>query len=77
MRDQAVTRIESVTPSDTVDLTYPGIGIYVGVSGDVKVTTTDGYTETMVGLAAGMWHPIQCRRIWSTGTAATSILTGW
>ena len=77
MRDNAITRAAAPTLSDTAPLTYPSIGLYVGVSGDVKVVTTDGYTVTMVGLAAGVWHPIQCKQIFTTGTTATSILVGW
>lgn len=65
----------SVTPSDSVDLsTGVSRGLYVGVSGNVKVRLPDDTEVTFVGLAAGVIHPIRCKRIWSTGTAATSIL---
>lgn len=77
MRDFCITKASIATQSDTVDLEKPGIGIYVGGSGDVKVTTYDGDDITMVGLVAGVWHPIQAKRVWVTGTTASSILLGW
>lgn len=67
--------------SDSADLTS-GItrGIFVGVSGDVAVIfcdDKDADSVTMLTLAAGVWHPLQVRRILSTGTTATSILAGY
>lgn len=65
----------AVTTSDVADLTVsPCRGIYVGVSGDVKIDTPAGDTVTLTGLAAGMMHPIGAKRIYSTGTTATGIL---
>lgn len=64
-----------VTTSDSTDLTkVPTKGLYLGVSGDVKVTLNDGSTVTFVGLTSGCIHPIATKRIWATGTTATSIL---
>ena len=65
---------EAVSPSDSVDLTDNTRGLYVGVSGDVKVNLELGATITLVGLAAGVIHPIKVRRVWATGTDATSIV---
>lgn len=62
--------------SDTIDLQKVGLGLYVGVAGDVKVRGIDGSDYTMVGLVAGVWHPCEIVRVFSTGTAATSILVG-
>jgi hypothetical protein len=64
----------AVTPSDSTDLTDTSRGLYVGVSGDVKVTMAGGAAVTFVGLAAGVIHPIRASRVWSTGTTATSII---
>lgn len=75
--DDTVSAMTAVTPvqSDTVDLARkPCRGIYVGVSGDVKINTMEGAAATYVGLAAGVIHPIYATRIWTTGTTATSIL---
>lgn len=68
------TRAFAVTPNDSADLTHPCRAFYVGVSGDVKVTTLEGDTVTFVGVAAGVPHPIWCTRIFSTSTTATSIV---
>jgi len=64
----------SVTPNDSVDLTYVTRGLYVGASGDVKVTVHGGEAVTFVDLAAGVIHPLRVTRVWSTGTAATGIV---
>lgn len=69
-----ISRGFAVTPSDSVDLSIYTRGIYVGVTGNVKVTTVGGDTITFVGLAAGIIHPIQAKRIFSTLTTATSIV---
>lgn len=77
MRDFCITKAAAVVPSDTDDLDAAGIGLYVGVAGDVKIDTLEGDTVTMVGLVAGVWHPIQAKRVYATDTTATSILVGW
>ena len=73
MTDTFATRAAAVTPSDTADLTNSGF-LYVGASGNVKVDTSDGDTVTFTDLAAGIVHPIRVKRVYSTGTTATSIL---
>lgn len=80
--DHAVELIESnaqgavaVTPNDSADLTtVPTKGIYVGVSGDLKVTLNDGSTVTFVSLSSGVIHPLAVKRVFATGTTATSVL---
>ena len=64
---------DSITPADATDI-VPTRGVYVGVSGDLAVDMSDGSTVTFVGLAAGIIHPISVKRIYATGTTATSIL---
>jgi len=67
----------AVTPSNTVDLLNFTRGIYVGVAGDVKVKMAGARGDedvTFVGLAAGIIHPMVVKRIFATGTAATSIV---
>lgn len=62
----------AVTPSDTVDL--PGgvcRGFNLGTTGDVKVLYSDGSTDTLYGLAAGVPQPYQVKRFFLTGTVAT------
>lgn len=64
------------TPS--TDLFESGVskGIYVGVSGDVKVDAPTGGAVTYVGLAAGVFHSIPCTKVYQTGTDATDIILG-
>jgi len=80
------TRVMSgVAKTDTVSLdTYYGTGgtveyarwLYVGVTGNVSFTKWDGTDQTLVGLAAGVWHPIFSIKVNTTGTTATSIVWG-
>jgi hypothetical protein len=65
----------AITPSDTADMPLgPTRSIYVGVTGDLKVTMIDGTTIVISNAAVG-YHPLRALRVWSTGTAATN-LTG-
>lgn len=50
--------------------------LYVGVAGNVSYVKWDGTTQVLVGLAAGVWHPIYSIVVNSTGTTATSIVWG-
>lgn len=79
--DAGIRRAVAVVPTDGADLTSgPTRGLFVGVSGNVAVNfcdDTDAATVTMLSLAAGVWHPLQVRRVLATGTTATSILAGY
>lgn len=68
------THAEAVTPNNSTDLTNATRGIYVGVSGDLKVDLLSGDTVTFVNIAAGVIHPLRVKRVYATGTTATSIL---
>lgn len=50
--------------------------LYVGVTGDVSYTKWDGTTQTLVGLASGVWHPIFSIKVNSVGTTATNLVWG-
>lgn len=64
----------SITPHDSNELTTPTRGIYVGVTGDLKVRLfPSGTTLTFVAAPVG-YHPIRADLVYSTGTTATSIL---
>ena len=70
----------AVTPNDSTDLTYQTRGLYVGVSGDVVVTMVDqadGANVTFTGLAGGVVHPLEVKRVWNTNTTATNIVALW
>ena len=62
----------AVTPSDSVDLPQFSV-IYVGGAGNVKVTTAQGTAVTFTGVNAGTVIPVRVRRVWSTGTTATTM----
>ena len=73
--DAPAQKLISITPSDsTDDASGPFRAVYVGVSGDLKVRDMYDNPITLVGLAGGLFHPVCCKRIYSTGTTATSIL---
>jgi hypothetical protein len=65
----------TIVPNDAADLgKVPTKGLYIGVSGDVKVTLNSGNTVTFTGLSSGVIHPIAVKRVWATGTTATNML---
>ena len=51
--------------------------LYVGVGGNVKVRTMGGDDVRFTGLAAGQFVPVQCVRIYATGTTATDVVALW
>lgn len=78
-----------VTPSDSVDLPFPGSKIYVGTTGDVAVilmpsnkkvgvppVTVTGDTVTFTAVPVG-FMPVLVQRVLATGTTATNILGIW
>ncbi len=50
--------------------------LYAGVTGNVSYTKWDGTDQTLVGLAAGVWHPICSIRINTSSTTATGLVWG-
>lgn len=63
----------SVTPSDSVDLTDVARALYIGVSGDLKITTLGGNDLTFKNVPVGFF-PFGAKRVFATGTAASEIL---
>lgn len=65
----------AITPSDSTDFTsLYSRALWIGNGGTVKVDMADGTTVTFEGCPTGSVLPIRCRRVYSTGTSATSIL---
>lgn len=65
----------AVTPHDSNDLATVARGLYVGVSGDVKVDMLGtGTAIVFTGLVAGVVHPLRVTRVYSTDTTATNIV---
>jgi hypothetical protein len=70
------THAASVTPSDTVDFTYPGV-VRVGGTGNVSYVLQDGTAITMNALQVGEYIPNVVRRVNATGTTATNLTVHW
>lgn len=66
----------AVVPSDTVDLMHATRGLYIGVTGDVRVITIGGETVTFTAVPAGLL-PVMVTRVFSTGTTAMNLLAVW
>lgn len=62
-----------ITPNDGTDLTTWALALYVGAAGNVKVDTWGGETVTFANAPVGVL-PVRVRRVWSTGTTATSLV---
>jgi hypothetical protein len=62
----------AVTKHDTTANVFDAF--FVGVTGDVKVTTSTGAVLTLVGVPAYTVIPVRVTLIWSTGTTATNIV---
>ena len=54
-----------------------GAVLYIGVAGNVKVTTVAGDTVTFIGLGAGVFFPVHVKKVWSTDTTATDLIALW
>lgn len=79
--DASISSAAAVDVSST-DATLGRItrGIYIGASGNLAVQfvgDADAASVTLVGLAAGVWHPMQVQKILHTGTTATGIVVGY
>ena len=74
-KDSKATNAISVTPDDANDLaTTPTEGLYIGVTGNVKVDMIDGSTITFTALKGGIVYPYQVSRVYATDTTATDIV---
>ena len=65
----------AVVPSDTVDLPAASTSIYVGGTGNLKVTMLGGEILTFGNVPVGC-HPLRVTRVW-TSTTATNIVAVW
>jgi len=50
--------------------------LYVGGAGNVSYKKWDGTDQTLIGLSAGVWHPIYSIMVNTTLTTATSLVWG-
>ena len=50
--------------------------LYIGTSGNVSYVKWDGSSQTLVNMAAGVWHPVYSIKINTSGTTAGSLVWG-
>ena len=67
----------AITLHDTDELSNYADAIYVGVGGDVKLTTVLDTTTTFKNVAAGSTLYVACKLVFSTGTTATDLVALW
>lgn len=71
-----------VVPSDTSDITAPGGAeqngcvLYVGVTGDLRVTTAGNDDVIFKNVPVGFF-PVQVLKVWATSTGADEIIALW
>lgn len=65
----------AITPSDTVDLTYPTRAIYVGVGGNLEVILNDDTVAVvLLGVVTGGFYPLAIKRVKAGSTTATNLI---
>lgn len=72
-----LTHAVAVTPHNTNELEYVTRALYVGATGDVKVTMQDSGEVTFVDVPTGTTLPIRVTKVFATGTDASSIVALW
>lgn len=50
--------------------------LYIGGAGNVSYMKWDGTSQTLIGLAAGVWHPIYSIKVNTALTTATGLVWG-
>ena len=71
---QPATGAAAITPHDTNELAVMSRYVYVGTTGNLKVTMRDGTTVTFTSVPAGTVLPIRAKVIWATGSTASNIV---
>lgn len=61
-----------VVPSDATDVKVRGL--YVGMGGDIKLTTKGGSTVTLIGVQGGTFVPVAVVKVFATDTNASNIM---
>lgn len=67
------SRAAAVTPSDGANLDTYARALYIGGTGDVKVTTVGGDTVTFTAVPVGILD-VYVKKVFATGTDATDII---
>ncbi len=66
---------EAVTPHNTTELTNVSRAIYVGVGGNITALMADDTVILFTAVPQGTLLPIRVKRINSTGTTATTMIS--
>lgn len=66
----------AVTPDDSNDLAKTSRALYVGTTGNIKVTIKGGETLVFSNVPVGIL-PISAARVWATSTTASNIIALW
>jgi len=65
-----------IVPNDSTDLTTDARALYVGVGGDIRVTTSGGNTVTFRNVPVGIL-PVRIQRVFALGTTASDLVAVW
>ncbi|MEM9049219.1 MAG: hypothetical protein AAGC92_10905 [Pseudomonadota bacterium] len=86
MKDDFANQVSSLTspfnfcdpviPDDAVDLPYVTRSLFIGVAGDIRVSTVGGTIVTFRNHPAG-YMPGRIARVHATGTTAADIVAVW
>ena len=68
---QAIKAVAVDVSSSDVTLAIPGGVLYIGVGGDLKVTTISGDTLEFRNLASGSVLAVQVKKVFAAGTTGT------
>lgn len=68
---QAIKAVKVDVSSSDVTLAIPGGVLYIGVGGDLKVTTISGDTLEFRNLASGSVLAVQVKKVFAAGTTGT------
>ncbi|HYH69007.1 MAG TPA: hypothetical protein VD866_30210 [Urbifossiella sp.] len=66
-----------ITTHNTNELATYCRAIYVGGSGNLRVTTVRGDTITLTGVVVGTIIPVRAKVVFATGTTATNLVALW
>jgi hypothetical protein len=72
---EPATSAEDINPTDSQDLGTVPRAIYIGGAGDLAVVTLNGSSVKFIGLLAGTILPVRVKRVKSTGTTATALIS--
>lgn len=77
-RTISIRNIVEITTNDGANLANATKAIYVPTTATLKVDTVGGQVGVVItGLAAGIWHPIQVKKIYATGSSISTLLGSW